>query len=85
MAHFLDCLQRIMRTLPLTKHLMISVSAAEGATKFKMSPFTCIRPFRCSHVYFEGMLPKKQYHVVQLNTSGSFCYDASVFDVSNHV
>ena len=57
---------RIMTYLLLTKHLMVCVSAVEGATKFKMPPFICIGPFRCSHAHFEGMLPKKQYHVAQL-------------------
>ena len=67
---------RIMTSLPVTKHIMVSVSAAEGATKFKMSPFTCIGPFMCSHAHFEGMLPKKQYPVAQLHASSSVRYDS---------
>ena len=68
----------IMTSLLVTKHLMVSVSAVEGETTFKMSPFICIGTFRCSHAHCEGMIPKKQYHVEQMCASSSVRYDASV-------
>ena len=70
----------MMTALPVTKYCLISDSAAEAATHFKMLQFTCIGPYRRSRAHFEGVTPKKKYPAAQLRSYGSVRYEALVLE-----
>ena len=57
---YYNMFNKMIKSLPITKHPLVSASAEEAPINFKMLQFAYIGPFRRSCAHFEGTLPEKK-------------------------